>query len=147
MARSNRVAVSIVSGAIAGILLAIAISAEAQIKPIAEQFQPDAAWFSSKGGPIDEFHCEPVSAGKHPIVTLIHGCAPQGFGDDEFKQMCVSLAEHGYFAMFVEYYSRTGQPNCREYTVDGNYNPGATHTIPEDVLDSRTGIRRGVTDQ
>jgi len=104
-----------------------------KIQPINRAFQPDPAWFNSKGGPIDEFHCEPLTPGKHPIVMLIHGCAPEGFGDDEFKQMCVNLAEHGYFAMFVEYYSRTGQPNCREYTLDGSFNPGSTHTMPEDV--------------
>jgi carboxymethylenebutenolidase len=113
--------------------------AGSSIQPITGQIKPDQRWFNSGSSPIDEFHCEPASAGKHPIVMLIHGCAPQGFGDDEFKQMCLSLAEHGYFAMFVEYYSRTGQPNCREYTLDGNYNPGSTHTIPEDILNRELG--------
>jgi carboxymethylenebutenolidase len=31
--------------------------------------------------------------------------------------MCVSLAEHGYYAMFVEYFSRTGEPNCAQFAM------------------------------
>jgi dienelactone hydrolase len=54
------------------------------------------------------------------------------FGDDDFRQMCVSLAEHGYYAMFVEYFSRAGQPNCREYAMDQTYNrAGPTTVIPD----------------
>lgn len=87
-----------------------AMASEPQIKPIIGQFL-------SEGHPVDEFHCEPKSPGKHPVVLLIHGCAPPGFGDDEFRQMCVSLAEHGYYAMFVEYFSRTGQPNCAQFAM------------------------------
>lgn len=91
-----------------------ATSPQTPIKPIAGQFL-------SEGRPADEFHCEPATIGKHPVVFLIHGCAPLGFGDDEFKHMCVSLAEHGYYAMFVEYFSRTGQPNCAQFAVlDGS---------------------------
>src|SRR5712671_153815 len=85
---------------LSGSTFAQGISAAAPIKPVNGQFL-------SAGHPVDEFHCEPAAQGKHPIVLLIHGCAPEGFGDDEFKEMCVSLAEHGYYAMFVEYYSRT----------------------------------------
>jgi dienelactone hydrolase len=95
-------------------VVAQSVAPEPRIKPLAGQFL-------CEGHLVDEFHCEPVTPGKHPIVFLIHGCAPLGFGDDEFHRMCGSLAEHGYYAMFVEYFSRTGQPNCAQFAMlDGS---------------------------
>jgi dienelactone hydrolase len=85
------------------------------------QIRPLAGQFLSEGHPVDEFHCEPVTPGKHPVVFLIHGCAPLGFGDEEFRRMCISLAERDYYAMFVEYFSRTGKPNCAQFAMlDGS---------------------------
>ena len=101
-----------------------------QIKAISGQFL-------SEGHPVDDFHCEPATPGKHPVVLLIHGCALLGFGDDEFQQMCVSVGEHGYYAMLVEYFSRTGQPNCREHAMDETYNRvGPTTVIPDNPWES-----------
>src|SRR5258708_2881826 len=89
------------------LLLTLSGPTSAQGVPAAAQIKPITGHFLSEGHSVDEFHCEPTAPGKHPVVFLIHGCAPKGFGDDEFKQMCVSLAEDGYYAMFIEYYSRT----------------------------------------
>src|SRR5229473_3321412 len=111
---------------LSGSTFALADSAAEPIKPIDGQFL-------SEGHPVDEFHCVPVSSGKHPIVLLIHGCAPQGFGDDEFKQMCVCLAEHGYYAMFVEYYSRTGQPNCAQFAIVETHDLSSAMPLPSEV--------------
>jgi carboxymethylenebutenolidase len=71
--------------------------------------------YESNGKPVDEFHCEPATPGKHPAVILLHGAAPKGASLETFQQMCSELADHGYYAMFVEYYSQTevvgpGQP-------------------------------------
>ena len=95
----------------ANILLATARLSLAQIKPANGQFL-------SEGLAVSEFHCVPIVSGAHPAIVLIHGCGPLGFGDDEYREMCSSLAEHSYYAMFVEYYSRTGQPNCAQFAND-----------------------------
>lgn len=114
----------------------IALSAPvstAEVNPIEDHIKPPEGVMLSGHGTIDGFHCEPTSPGKHPIVQLIHGCAPEGFGSDEYKRMCASLAEHGYYAMFVEFYSRTGQPNCRQFAMQDELNPGFTMPIPDDT--------------
>ena len=111
---------------LSGLTLAQGLSQDALIKPINGQFL-------SEGHPVDEFHCEPMVPGKHPVVLLIHGCAPEGFGDDEFKQMCVSLAEHGYYAMFVEYYSRTGQPNCAQFAMIETHDLSSAMPLPSAI--------------
>ncbi|HXN86258.1 MAG TPA: dienelactone hydrolase family protein [Candidatus Binataceae bacterium] len=102
--------------------------------PLAAKIQPINGQFFSDGQSIDEYHCLPPSAGKHPVVMLIHGCAAKGFGAGDFKRMCVSLAEHGYYATVVEYYGRNnGQPNCRQLAMDASYNPGPREPIPDDT--------------
>src|SRR5690349_4258639 len=77
---------------------------------------PVTGHFESNGKPVDEFHCEPATPGKHPAVILLHGAAPKGAALDTFQQMCSELADHGYYAMVLEYYSQTevvgpGQPD------------------------------------
>ena len=35
---------------------------------------------------------------------MLHGAAIRGTSDDRFHQMCTMLADHGYYAEFLEYY-------------------------------------------
>ena len=98
--------------------------------------------FQSAGKPVEDFYCEPVPRGPHPAVILLHGAVPRGWGDDAFVEMCRGLAAHGYYAMFVEYYSRAGpaRPGDRPTTGRGfaawvnRNNPVWTREI-EDAID------------
>src|SRR5208283_3305058 len=85
--------------------------------PVATKLEPTRGQFLSGGEKIAEFHCVPKSEGKHPVVMLLHGCAPENFGGGEFRQMCLGLAERGYYAMFIEYYGSAGAPNCRDLAM------------------------------
>jgi carboxymethylenebutenolidase len=38
---------------------------------------------------------------------MLHGAAVRGVGSDQFQTMCARLAEHGYYAEFIEYYDAT----------------------------------------
>ena len=77
-----------------------------------------SAWvkgeFQSGGKPVAEFHCAPTGAGPFPVVIMLHGAGPRGAGSIDFEDWCTSLADHGYYAEFVEYYSQTGET----FTVD-----------------------------
>ncbi|MGO9449614.1 MAG: dienelactone hydrolase family protein [Candidatus Binataceae bacterium] len=64
--------------------------------------------FQSDGKPVTEYHCAPSSPGPHPAVILLHGGAPQGADGSAFEDMCDKIAQAGYFAEFIEYYSQTG---------------------------------------
>jgi dienelactone hydrolase len=85
------------------------------------------------GTPINEFHCVPKAAGKFPVAILLHGCAPQRFGAREYKQMCIGLAEHGYYAMFIEYYGAAGAPNCSELAMTPSFSLAPEIPIPDDT--------------
>ena len=80
---------------------------------------------------IDEFHCAPKTEGKHPVAMLLHGCAPEGFGVNEFRQMCVGLAQRGYYAMFLEYYGPMGAPNCRDLAMMPSVSLAPETEIPD----------------
>jgi len=95
--------------------------------------EPVRGEFFSDGVAIDEFHCAPKSEGKHPVVMLLHGCAPNRFGAGEFKQMCVGLAARGYYAMFIEYYGPDGAPNCRDLAITPSLSLAPETPIPDDV--------------
>src|SRR5258708_35442995 len=79
------------------------------LPPLAAAAAPasQSGHFEVNGKPVDEFHCEPTGGGKHPAVILLHGAGPKGGALETFQQMCGDLAEHGYYAMYVEYYSQT----------------------------------------
>jgi len=62
---------------------------------------------SFAGNSIEEFHCAPTTGGPHPAVMLIHGAGYRGQDHDDFDSMCAALAEHGYYAEFIEYYDAT----------------------------------------
>ncbi len=68
---------------------------------------PQSGQFQANGKTVDEFHCSPAGSAKAPAVVLLHGAAPKGASDADFRTMCSDLAEHGYFAEFIEYYSQT----------------------------------------
>jgi carboxymethylenebutenolidase len=65
--------------------------------------------FESAGKPVAEFHCAPTGAGPFPVVVLLHGAGPRGAGDNDFEDWCTTLADHGYYAEFIEYYTQTGE--------------------------------------
>src|SRR5579885_1222889 len=77
--------------------------------------------FQSAGKPVEDFYCEPAPRAAHPAVILLHGAVPRGWGDEVFVEMCRGLAAHGYYAMFVEYYSQAGpaRPGDRPTTGRG----------------------------
>jgi dienelactone hydrolase len=105
----------------------------APARPTLAQIKPANGQFLSEGRAIDEFHCVPNASGPRPAIILIHGCGPLGFGDDEYHEMCASLAEHSYYAMFVEYYSRTGQPNCAQFANDLENSLAARTPLPSAI--------------
>jgi carboxymethylenebutenolidase len=77
--------------------------------------------FQSDSKPVTEYHCVPSSPGPHPAVILLHGGAPQGSDENNFEDMCDYLAEHGYFTVFIEYYSQTGGMGPISHQVSSNF--------------------------
>ena len=122
-----------------GFAIACAVPAEARTarkqvhrRPKTAKIEPVKGRFSSHGALIDEFHCVPNGRGKSPVVMLLHGCAPENFGTDEFSRMCINLAERGYYAMFVEYYGAAGAPNCRDLAMMPSVSLAPEAPIPDD---------------
>jgi carboxymethylenebutenolidase len=66
-----------------------------------------SAEFSFDGTEIEEFHCLAAGSGPHPAVILLHGAGYRGMNHEEFDTMCGALADHGYYAEFIEYYDAT----------------------------------------
>lgn len=95
--------------------------------------EPVPGQFFSGSAAIDEFHCVPTAEGKHPVVMLLHGCAPLNFGAREFRQMCEGLAQRGYYAMFIEYYGTAGAPNCRDLAMAPTVSLAPETPIPDRV--------------
>src|SRR5579871_5263639 len=120
-------------------LLVSAMSVEARAATMhaargkAEKIEPSEGQFFSDGQSIDEYHCVANTPGEHPVVILVHGCAPRGFGESDFHQMCVDLAEHGYYAMFIEYYGGAGAPNCRDLAMVPTVSLAPDLPLPDDV--------------
>ena len=63
--------------------------------------------YQSGGKPVQENHCVPSGAGPFPAVVIIHGSGARDLALDDFEDVCSKLAEHGYYAEFIEYYSQT----------------------------------------
>ncbi len=99
----------------------------------AEKIERIEGEFFSDGRPIDEYHCVPKAPGQHPVVMLLHGCTPRGFGEPDFQQMCSGLAEHGYYAMFIEYYGGAGAPNCRDLAMTPSISAAPEIPLPDDT--------------
>lgn len=119
-------------------LAASTSSAPAADKPVARhdaaaKIEPSEGQFFSDGHPIEEYHCVAKARGQHPVVMLLHGCAPRGFGERDFQQMCIDLAEHGYYAMFIEYYGAAAEPNCRDLAMVPNVSLAPEIPLPDDV--------------
>ena len=117
-------------------LLVSAMSVEAGTETArskAEKIEPIEGQFFSDGHPIDEYHCVSKAPGEHPVVMLLHGCAPKHFGERDFRQMCIDLAEHGYYAMFIEYYGAAGAPNCRDLAMTPSVSLAPETPLPDDV--------------
>src|SRR5450755_4171384 len=63
--------------------------------------------FQSDGKPVEEHHCVPTGAGPFPAVIMLHGSGPRDAGTEDYEAMCSKLADAGYYAEFIEYYSQT----------------------------------------
>jgi carboxymethylenebutenolidase len=78
--------------------------------PIAE-----AGWqqgeFQSGDKPVSEHHCTPETPGAHPAVIILYQGLGYSYLQDQYEDMCLDLAEHGYFAESIEYFSQTGVPS------------------------------------
>jgi len=123
---------------IAGTFWLMAISSTSSVgsetpNPNSAKVGPVRGRFFSDGVALDEFHCAPKSAGKHPVVMLLHGCAPLSFGAGEFRQMCTELAERGYYTMFIEYYGSAGAPNCRDLALIPSVSLAPETPIPDET--------------
>ncbi len=102
-------------------------------EPAATRSEPERGHFLFNGEKIDELHCVPKSAGKHPVVMFLHGCAPENFGAGEFRQMCLGLAARGYYTMFIEYYGSAGAPNCRDLAIKSAVSLAPEIPIPDET--------------
>jgi len=132
--------IGVLIAATLGFVVAASGSAYARVRhkhivrpPKPEKIEPVQGQFFSDGVLINEYHCVPNAKGKFPVVMLLHGCASDHFGANEFKQMCIGLAEHGYYAMFIEYYGPAGAPNCRDLAMTPTVSLLPEAPLPDDV--------------
>ena len=125
-ARGAAVLIALIVGLIVG-----ASSIDAPRPAVERGIEPVRGQFVSEGETIDDFHCAPKSEGKHPVVMLLHGCAPTNFGVGEFQRMCVGLARRGFYAMFIEYYGPLGAPNCSDLAMIPNISLAPDAEIPD----------------
>jgi len=87
------------------IVVAVAIALWFAARPSSDRSISSELMFN--GAPVEEFHCVPKSAGPHPAVILLHGAGYRGQNHEEFDAMCGALADHGYYAEFIEYFDAT----------------------------------------
>lgn len=67
--------------------------------------------FQSGGKPVSEHHCAPETPGAHPAIIILYQGLGYSYEQDQYEDMCLDLAEHGYFAESIEYFSQTGVPS------------------------------------
>lgn len=108
-------------------------AASSNAESVATTVEPVRGHFLFEGATIDEFHCVPRSNAKRPVVMLLHGCAPENFGAGECREMCIGLAEHGYYTMFIEYYGSAGQPNCADLAMQAMVSLAPEIPIPDET--------------
>jgi len=92
-----------------------------------------AGEFQYNGKTAQEFHCAPSGSGPFPAVIMLHGSGPRNMETDDFENFCAKLAEQGYYAEFVEYYSQT------EATSPGDID-GIMRNFPTWMNEIRSGI-------
>ena len=63
--------------------------------------------YQSGGKAVNEDYCAPSGAGPFPAVIVLHGAGPRNMGIDDFEDLCTRLADHGYYAEYIDYYSQT----------------------------------------
>lgn len=72
----------------------------------------EARWqqgeFQSGGKPVSEHHCAPATPGPHPAVIVLYSGLGYANDEDQYEDMCLDLAEHGYFVESIEYFTQTG---------------------------------------
>jgi dienelactone hydrolase len=132
----GRFAVALIAAMVGSVTAVARVDARVSRKtrhPNVAKIEPVRGQFFSEGLPIDEFHCVPKAGSKFPVVMLLHGCAPNSFGASAFKQMCIGLAEHGYYAMFIEYYGAAGAPNCSDLAMTPSFSLAPETPIPDDI--------------
>ena len=64
--------------------------------------------FQAGGKPVSEHHCAPATPGPHPAVILLYSGLGYANDEDQYEDMCLDLAEHGYFVESIEYFTQTG---------------------------------------
>lgn len=96
-----------------------------------------AAWtqgeFPSNGKPVEENHCVPSGRGPFPAVILLHGAEPRGAGNRDFEDLCSKLADRGYYAEAVEYYSQTEEASAANVA-------GLVHNFPTWLDEVHAGV-------
>ncbi len=73
--------------------------------------------FQSDGMPITLECYEPQAEGIYPGVLILHGSTGMQVGQDGYRSMAQRLAEHGYVALVVRYFDRTGTLSADTMTM------------------------------
>jgi carboxymethylenebutenolidase len=83
--------------------------------PICAHAESVRGEFQSGGKAVAHWHCAPPGAGPYPAVILLHGAGYSILASEDFEAMCAKLADQGYYADYLEYYSRTnpGTPRLK----------------------------------
>ena len=92
--------------------------------------------FVANHKPVIEYHCVPEGKSPYPAVVLLHGAGARGSSYSSMEKICGNLADAGYYAEFIEYYSQTD---------DVRPAPGRPTRIPEFFPIWLGEIRAGVS--
>jgi dienelactone hydrolase len=79
--------------------------------------------FESGGKKITVELFEPDTAGKHPVVIVLHGAEGMSFGGINYRIISRRLAQNGYVAIFPHYFERTDTMSALGIPAFVNFKP------------------------
>jgi dienelactone hydrolase len=108
---------------------------------VALQALPSAAFpcrsttYVSGGQPVNAYLCLPPGSTPRPGVLLLHGADGPVRHGEAYRHFARSLAEHGYAALFIDYFSQAVAPDPRGLTGSANHTLSTFATWLQELKD------------